>query len=129
MDWEKIELLQKAVEPKRPHDTQLLEATGVCTPKGEVNDLLICMLAGEYVGKLVDRFISEDVETEPLLICMRAMLQDEDYMGIYFFLLYLFSAVEMEPPRLFLQLPANKPALSLYLHEVVTDFEDSLEDL
>jgi hypothetical protein len=106
----------------------MLAASGLCAPNGEVNDLLVSMLAGEYVGKLVDTLISEDVETEPLLLSLKAMLQDEDYMGIYFFLLYLFSAVEMEPPRLFLQLPANKSALNLYLREVVADFEDSRED-
>lgn len=128
MDWEKIELLQKAIEPERPHDVEKLAKSGLCIPNGEINDLLVSMLAGEYVGKLVDTLISEDVETEPLLLCMKAMLKDEDYMGIYFLLLYLFSAVEMEPPRLFLQLPANKPALNLYLHEVVADFEDSWED-
>lgn len=128
MDWEKIELLQKAIEQERPHDIEMLAASGLCAPNGEVNDLLVSMLAGEYVGKLVDTLISEDVETEPLLLSLKAMLQDEDYMGIYFFLLYLFSAVEMEPPRLFLQLPANKPALNLYLREVVADFEDSRED-
>ena len=128
MDWEKIELLQKAIEPERPHDVEMLAANGLCAPNGEANDLLVSMLAGEYVGKLVDTLLSEDVETEPLFLCMKAMLQDEDYMGIYFFLLYLFDAVEMEPPRLFLQLPANKSALNLYLREVVADFEDSRED-
>lgn len=128
MDWEKIELLQKAIEPERPHDFEMLEANGLCTQSGEINDMIISMLAGEYVSKLVDTLISEDVETKPLLLCMTVMLQDEDYMGIYFFLLYLFSAVEMEHPRLFLQLPANKLALNIYLHEVVADFEDSLQD-
>ncbi len=83
MDWKKIEFWQKAIEPERPHDVEMLAANGLCTTNGEVNDLLVSMLAGEYVGKLVDTLMSEDVEMEPLLFHMKAMLQDGDYMGMH----------------------------------------------
>jgi len=69
------------------------------------------LLSGEYVGKLVDTLISKDVETESLLLCIKDVLQDEDYMGICFFSVIFSMQLKWSFPDCSAT-ARNKPALS-----------------
>ena len=128
MDWEKIELLQKAIEPERPHDTAALLQANLCDADGEPNDFAINMLTGQTVSGIVDAMLEEEVEVTPILSSLKDMIDKEDYMGVYFMLLYLFSALEMAPPKLYLQLSANTSVMRRYLREFYADLVDCATD-
>ncbi len=57
---------------------------------------------------------------------IESLHQQNQYMGIYYFLLYLFAALEMEIPYLFMQLPSHKEVLRLYIGELIADMEDCI---
>ena len=55
--------------------------------------------------------------------------QQNQYMGIYYFLLYLFAALEMDVLYLFMQLLNYTDILRLYIGELIADMKDCISDI
>lgn len=83
-------------------------------------------MSGAYASKLMDAFVEADMNPQEVLAYVESLQQQNQYMGIYYFLLYLFSALEMEIPYLFMQLPSNMEVLQLYIGELIADMKDCI---
>lgn len=124
MNFQMIDLLEKAIDKDFENDKAILTKEGVLTSENWVVLNKLNLMSGAYTSDLVKAIVEADMNPKEVLAYIESLHQQNQYMGIYYFLLYLFAALEMEIPYLFMQLPNNTEVLWLYIGELIADMKD-----
>lgn len=124
MNFQMLDFLDKIVAQDFEGDSALLTNEGVLTSNGQMVLNKINLMTGTYASSLADRILEADMDLQEVVTHMDSLQEQNQYMGIYFFLLYLFAALEMDIPYLFMQLPSNMKVLRLYIGELIVDMKD-----
>ena len=85
-------------------------------------------MSGAYASNLLDAIVEADMDPQEVIEYIGNLHQQNQYMGAYYFLLYLFTALEMDIPYLYMQLPRNPEALQYYIGELIADIKDCAVD-
>jgi hypothetical protein len=112
MNYQMIDLLDKAVDQNLEDDKETLMREGVLTFNDRIVINKLNLMSGAYSSKLIDY--------------IKGLYQQNQYMGIYYFLLNLITALEMDIPYLYMQLPSNIKVLQLYIGEVIADMKECI---
>lgn len=129
MNYKMIDLLDKAVESDNEKDKEVLRDEGVLTSDNQIVANKINLMSGAFVADLMGHMEEADMNTGEVLSHVKILYRNKQYMGIYYFLLYLFEAVEIQIPYLFMQMPAHEEALEYYIHEIIADMQDCHADI
>jgi hypothetical protein len=127
MNYKMIDLLDKVVDPDKELDNELLIKEGVISSDGKIELTKINLMTGAFTFAMMDLIEEVDMDQVELLNYIENLYNKNQYMGIYYFLLYLFEALEMEVPYLFMQLPSNTQVLKYYINEFIADMKDYCE--
>jgi len=107
--------------------------------KGNYSNLHVCfkakivknklnLMSGAYASSLLDAIVEADMNPQEVIEYAEGLHQQNQYMGVYYFLLYLFAALEMDIPYLYLQLPRSPEALQYYIGELIAVIKDCALD-
>lgn len=129
MNFQMIDLLEKAIDKDFENDKAILTKEGVLTSENQIVLNKLNLMSGAYASNLVDAIVEADMNPSEILAYVESLHQQNQYMGIYYFLLYLFATLEMETPYLFMQLPGHTEVLRLYIGELIADMKDCILDL
>lgn len=124
MNFEMIDLLDKVIDTDTEPDLAMLQAEGVLNPDGEIVKNKLNLMTGAYADDLLNAIEEVDMNPQEVIGYIEALYQNNQYMGVFYFLLYLFTAVEMKPPYLFMILPRRDDALRFYVGELISDMKD-----
>lgn len=124
MNFQMIDLLEKAIDKDFENDKAILTKEGVLNSENHIVLNKLNLMSGAYASDLMDAIIEADMNPSEILAYIENLLQQNQYIGIYYFLLYLFAALEMKIPYLFMQLPINTEVLRLYIGELIADMKD-----
>ena len=128
MNFQMLDYLDKIVAQDFESDSALLTKEGVLSSDGQMVLNKINLITGAYTSNLADGILEVDMDLQEVITHMEQLQEQNLYMGIYYFLLYLFAALEMDIPYLFMQLPSHSQVLQYYLHELITDLKDCSTD-
>ena len=128
MNFQMLDFLDKIVSQDFEGDSALLTKEGVLTSNGQMVLNKINLMTGTYASNLADGILEADMDLQEVVTHMESLQEQNQYMGIYFFLLYLFAALEMDIPYLFMQLPSHAQVLQYYIHELISDLKDCSMD-
>ena len=128
MNYQMLDFLEKIISDDIETDNVILKKEGVLTIDDSISQNKINLMSGAYASKLIDNIIESDMRLHEILSYIEKLQKQNQYMGIYILLLYMFSAFEMEIPYLFMQLSTHKDALCLYINELVADMKDCIYD-
>jgi|SRR5665647_1044543 len=126
MNYQMIDLLDKAVNQNHEDDKETLMKEGVLTFNDQIVINKLNLMSGAYSSKLIDNIIEADMDSQKVLDYIKGLYQQNQYMGIYYFLLNLITALEMDIPYLYMQLPSNIKVLQLYIGEVIADMKECI---
>ena len=124
MNFQMLDFLDKIVAQDFEGDSTLLTKEGVLTSNGQMVLNKINLMTGVYASNLADGILEADMDLQEVVTHMESLQEQNQYMGIYYFLLYLFAALEMDIPYLFMQLPSHTQVLQYYIHELISDLKD-----
>jgi hypothetical protein len=105
-----------------------LTKEGVLASNGQMVLNKINLMTGTYASNLADGILEADMDLQEVITHMESLQEQNQYMGIYFFLLYLFAALEMDILYLFMQLPSHTQVLQYYIHELISDLKECSMD-
>ena len=128
MNFQMLDFLDKIVAQDFEGDSALLTSEGVLTSNGQMVLNKINLMTGTYASSLADRILEEDMDLQEVVAHMESLQEQNQYIGNYYFLLYLFAALEMDIPYLFMQLPSHTQVLQYYIHELISDLKDCSMD-
>lgn len=128
MNYEMIDLLDKAIDTDTEPDLAMLQTEGVLTPDGKIVKNKLNLMTGAYANDLLNAIDAVDMNPQEVIGHIEDLYQNNQYMGVFYFLLYLFTAVEMKPPYLFMILPRREDALRFYIGELIADMKDCYTD-
>jgi hypothetical protein len=128
MKYQMIDLLDKVIAEDFEGDNALLTKEGILSSGDEMVLNKINLMTGAYASNLADGILEADMDLQEVLTHLERLQERKQYMGIYYFLLQLFVALEMEIPYLFMQLPSHTQVLQYYIHELIADLKDCSMD-
>ena len=128
MNYQVIDYLDKIVAQDFEGDNALLIKEGVLSSDGQIVLNKINLMTGAYASNLADRILEADMDLRELVTYFERLQEQEQYMGIYYFLLYLFAALDMDIPYLFMQIPCHTQVLQYYINELIADLKDCSMD-
>ena len=128
MNYKMIDLLDKVIDQDLENDKQILDKEGVMTSENQIAINKLNLMTGAYASVLMDAIVEADMNPQEAVDYIENLYKQNQYMGIYYFLLYLFAALEMDVPYLFMQLPCHTQALQYYIHELIADMKDCCMD-
>jgi hypothetical protein len=128
MKYQMIDLLDKVIAEDFEEDNALLTKEGVLSSGGEMVLNKINLMTGAYASDLADGVLEADMDLQEVVNYLERLQEQKQYMGIYYFLLNIFGALEMDIPYLFMQLPGHTQVLQYYIHELIADFKDCSMD-
>lgn len=128
MNFEMIDLLDKAIDTDSEPDLAMLIAEGVLSSDGEIVKNKLNFMAGAYADDLLNAIKGADMNSREVIGHIETLCQNNQYMGVFYFLLCLFIAVEMQPPYLFMILPCHEDAMHFYVSELIADLKDCSTD-
>lgn len=128
MNFQMIDLLEKAIDKDLENDKVILTKEGVLTSENQIVLNKLNLMSGAYASNLMDAIVEADMNSQEVLAYIEGLHQQNQYMGIYYFLLYLFAALEMDVPYLFMQLPSHTEVLRLYIGELIADMKECTLD-
>lgn len=123
-----LDYLDKIVAQDLEGDSALLTKEGILSSNGQIVLNKINLMTGAYASNLADRMLEVDMDLREIVAYLEQLQKLKQYMGIYYFLLYLFAALEMDIPYLFMQLPSHLQVLQYYIHELIADLKDCSTD-
>ena len=129
MNFQMLDFLDKIVAQDFERDSALLTKEGVLTSNGQMVLNKINLMTGAYASNLADCILEADMDLKEVVSHMESLQEQNQYLGIYYFLLYLFAALELDIPYLFMQLPSHTQAMQYYIHELIADLKDCSMDL
>lgn len=110
--------LDKAIDQDSEYDKAMLIKEGVLTSENRIVKNELNLTSGAYASSLLDAILEADMNPQVVIEYIESLHQQNQHMGIYHFLLYLFAALEMDAPYLFMQLPHN-PAIIREYHKIL----------
>lgn len=128
MNFEMIDLLDKAIDTNVEPDLAMLHAEGVFSVDGEIVKNKLNLMTGAYASELIDSIEEADMNPQEVIGHIETLYQQNQLMAVFYFLLYLFTAVSMEPPYLFMILIRREDALQFYIVELIADMKECLTD-
>lgn len=128
MNFQMLDLLDKAIDQDTEYDQAMLTKEGVLTPEKQIVKNKLNLMSGAYASNLLDAIVEADMNPQEVIEYIESLHQQTQYMGIYYFLLYLFAALEMDVPYLYMQLPRDLEALQYYIGELIADIKDCAFD-
>jgi hypothetical protein len=129
MNYQVIDLLDKVIAKETENDLALLRKEGVLTSEGQIERNKLNLMSGAYASDLLDGVVEANMNTTEVIEYIEGLQRQNQFMGIYFFLLILLSALDMDIPYLFMQLPSNTEVLRIYIGELIADMKDYSLDL
>lgn len=128
MNFQMLDFLDKIIAQDFEDDNALLIKEGVLTSDGQMVLNKINLMTGAYASNLADGILEADMDLQEVVTHMESLQEQNQYMGIYYFLLYLFAALELDIPYLFMQLPSHMQVMQYYIHELIADLKDCSMD-
>jgi hypothetical protein len=128
MNYQMIDFLDKTSAQDFEGDMALLTKEGVLSSDGQIVINKINLMAGACASDLADGILEADMDLQEIVAYLEHLQEQNQFMGIYYYLLYLFAALEMDIPYLFMQLPSQTQVLQYYIHELITDLKDCSMD-
>lgn len=128
MNFQLLDFLDKIIAQDFEDDNALLIKEGVLTSNGLMVLNKINLMTGTYASNLADGILEVDMDLLEVITHMESLQEKNQYVGIYYFLLYLFAALELEIPYLFMQLPSHTQVMQYYIHELIADLKDCSTD-
>ena len=119
-----IDYLDKMIAQDFEGDILLLKKEGVLSSNGQVILNKLNLMTRAYASNLVDLIQEADMDLQEIINYMENLQEQNQYLGIFYFLLYLFEALEMDIPYLFMQLPNHTQAFQYYICELIADLKD-----
>lgn len=129
MNFEMIDLLDKAIDTDTEQDMAMLHSEGVLSSGGEIVENKLNLMTGAYAADLMNAIKEVDMNPQEVIGYFEILCQNNQYMGVFYFLLYLFAAVEMQLPYLFMILSRREDALRFYIGELIVDLKDCSTDV
>src|SRR5659263_60214 len=102
MNYQIIDLLDKAIDQNFDDDKEILTKEGVLTCNDRIVINKLNLMSGAFAPKLIDNIIEADINPQKVLDYIDSLHQQNQYMGIYYFLLNLITALEMDIPYLYM---------------------------
>ena len=124
MNYQMLDYLDKVVAQDFESDNTLLIKEGVLSTDGDIVLNKINLMTGAYTSNLADRILEADMDLQEAITYLEQLQEQDQYMGIYYFLLHLFAALQMDIPYLIMQLPSHTQVLQYYIHELIGDLKD-----
>jgi hypothetical protein len=124
MKYQMIDYLDKMIAHDFKGDISPLEKEGVLSSSGQIILNKLNLMTGAYASNLVDLIQEADMDLQEVINYMENLQEQNQYLGIFYFLLYLFEALEMDIPYLFMQLPNHMKTFQYYIHELIADLKD-----
>jgi len=124
MNYQMIDLLDKAVDQNLEDDKETLTREGVLTFNDRIVINKLNLMSGAYSSKLIDNINESDMDSQKVLDYIESLYQQNQHIGIYYFLLNLIMALELDIPYLYMQLPSNIKVLQLYIGEMIADMKE-----
>ena len=121
-----IDLLDKAIDQNIEDDKETLTKEGVLTFNDRIVINKLNLMSGAYASMLIDNIIEADMDPQKVLNYIESLYQQNQYMGIYYFLLHLITALEMDIPYLYMQLSSHTKVLQLYICEMIADMKECI---
>ena len=128
MNFQMLDYLDKVVAQDFEIDNALLIKEGVLSSDGQIVLNKVNLMTGAYASNLADGILESDMNLQEVITHLEQLQVENQYMGICYFLLYLFAALEMDIPYLFMQLPSHKQVLQYYIHELIGDLKECCTD-
>lgn len=128
MNFEMIDLLDKAIDKDIEYDKILLRNEGVLTGNGEIVKNKLNLMTGAYATNLLDAIEEADMSVQEIIEHVERLYQGNQLTGVFYFLLYLITALGIELPYLYMQLPSHEAALRFYIGELIADMKDCFMD-
>lgn len=128
MNFQMLDLLDKAIDQDSEYDKAILIKEGVLISENRIVKNKLNLMSGAYASSLLDAIVEADMNPQEVIEYVESLHQQNQYMGVYYFLLYLFVALEMDIPYLYMQLPRNPEALQYYFGELIADIKDCALD-
>jgi hypothetical protein len=128
MNFQMLDFLDKIIAQDFEDDNALLIKEGVLTSDGQMVLNKINLMTGAYASNLADGILEADMDLQEVVTHMESLQEQNQYMGIYYFLLYLFAALELDIPYLFMQLPSHTQVMQYYINELIADLKDCSTD-
>lgn len=129
MIYQMIDLLDKSVSKDTENDLTILASEGVLSAEGQIELNKLNLMTGSYAADLLDSITEAEMNAQEVIEHIEGLQKQNEYMGIYYFLLSLFTALEMDVPYLFMQLPSHADVLKVYIGELLADLKDYSLDL
>jgi hypothetical protein len=102
MNYQMIDFLEKVFADDYINFRTILVKEGVLTSDNQVVVNKINLMTGAYASTLIDEIIDADMNQLEILSHIKMLYAQKQYYGVYYFLLYLFNALEIEVPYLFI---------------------------
>ena len=88
MNFQMIDLLDKAIDQDLEIDKEILTKEGVLTTENQIVLNKLNLMSGAYASKLMDAIVEADMNPHEVLDYIESLQQQNQYIGIYYFLLY-----------------------------------------
>jgi len=124
MNYQMLDYLDKVVTQDFESDNTLLIKEGVLSTDGDIVLNKINLMTGAYASNLAYRILEADMDLQEAITYLEQLQKQDQYIGIYYFLLHLFAALQMDLPYLFMQIPSNTQVLQYFIHELIADLKD-----
>lgn len=128
MNYQMLDYLDKIAAQDFEGDNTLLTKEGVLSSNGQMVLNKINLMTGAYASNFADGILEADMDLHEVVTYLERLQEQNQYMGIYYFLLYLFAALEMDLPYLFMQLTSHMQVLQYHMNELITDLKDCSTD-
>jgi hypothetical protein len=127
MNYEMLDLLDKAIEKCGVDDIELLKTEGIIVDN-QINVNKVNLMVGAYASDLVDCMMNAEMNPFEAISHLENLFEENQFMGMYYFILSLINALGLETPYLYMQLPADKSLLKIYMRELTKDLTDCATD-
>jgi hypothetical protein len=115
INYEMIDLLEKTIDTNIEADLAMLKAKGFLSSDGQIEKNKLNLMTGAYVVDLMDTIIEADLNAQEVIVHIETLYIGNQFMAIFYFLLYLFAALDMQFPYLFIVFPRQVDALDFYI--------------
>ncbi len=106
-----IDYLNKMIAHDFKRDISPLEKEEELSSSGQIILNKLSLMTGAYASNLVDLIQEADTDLQKVITYIENLLEQNQYFGIFYFLLYLFEALETDISYLFMQLPNHMQVL------------------
>ncbi len=128
LNYQMLDYLDKNVAQDFESDNTLLIKEGVLSSNGQMVLNKINLMTGAYASNLAVGILEADMDLQEVVTYLEHLKEQNQCMGIYYFLLYLFAALEMDIPYLFMPLTSHLQVLQYYMYELITDLKNCSMD-